>query len=62
MATHLFHWLEKQFSTLAVFRVPNFQGRFEALNDVFGNFGPKSFINELAWASKNVLFSAIPFQ
>jgi hypothetical protein len=32
------HWLEKQFSTLAVFSITNFWGRFEALNDVFGGF------------------------
>jgi hypothetical protein len=38
VATHLFHWLEKQFSTFAVFRVPNFSGCFEALNDVFWGF------------------------
>jgi hypothetical protein len=37
--THLFHWLKKQFSTLAVFGVPNFQSRFEALKDVFWGFG-----------------------
>ena len=38
MATHLFHGLKKEFSILAVFRVPNFWGRFEALNDVFWGF------------------------
>jgi hypothetical protein len=41
VATHLFHVLEKQFSILAVFRVPNFRGCFEALNNVFlGIWGP----------------------
>jgi uncharacterized membrane protein YccF (DUF307 family) len=39
MATHLFHGLKKQFSILAVFRVPNFRGCFEALNNVFWGFG-----------------------
>jgi hypothetical protein len=39
VATHLFHWLEKQFFTLVVFRVPNFRGHFEALNDTFWGFG-----------------------
>jgi hypothetical protein len=46
VATHLFHCLEKYFSTLAVFsavfRVPNFWGHFEALNDMFfGDLGPR---------------------
>ena len=48
MATHLLHWLEKQFSTLAVFlpffRVLNFRGRFEALNDVFWGFGAQEIV------------------
>jgi hypothetical protein len=44
VATHLFHWLRTKFSTLAVFRVPNFWDRFEALNDVFWGF----------WAQTNV--------
>jgi hypothetical protein len=39
VAIHLFHWLEKEFSTLVVFRVPNFWGHFEALNDIFWGFG-----------------------
>jgi hypothetical protein len=39
MASHLFHEIKKQFSILAVFWVPNFQSRFEALNDVFLGFG-----------------------
>jgi hypothetical protein len=43
------HGLEKQFSILAVFstvfRVPNFWGRFEALNDVFlGKWGETSML------------------
>jgi hypothetical protein len=38
MASHLFHWLKYKFHLgrfSIVFWVPNFQGHFEALNDVF---------------------------
>ena len=45
MATHQFHWLIIYFSTLAVFRVPNFLGRFEALNYVFWGFGVQEIVN-----------------
>ena len=56
MATHLFHGLGKQFSILAVFRVPNFWGHFEALNDVFWGFGAHvTFHNTNLGQSKNVL-------
>jgi hypothetical protein len=41
---YLFHGLEKQFSIMVVFRVPNFRGRFEALNDVFWGFGAEMTI------------------
>jgi hypothetical protein len=36
--THLFHGLKKKFPIFAVFQVPNFQGHFEALNDVVWRF------------------------
>jgi hypothetical protein len=47
VATHLFHGLEKQFSILAVFRVPNFRGRFEALNDVFWGFRVQETVDSI---------------
>jgi hypothetical protein len=48
------------FST--VFWVPNFWGRFEALNDVFWGFGAQVTIEALTWASRKFFFSVIPFQ
>jgi hypothetical protein len=48
------------FST--VFRVPNFWGRFEALNNIFWGFWAQANSKALAWASQNVFFSARPFQ
>jgi hypothetical protein len=38
------------FST--VFRVPNFRGRFEALNDIFWGFGPRRLPKALMGQSK----------
>jgi hypothetical protein len=54
VATHLFHGLEKRFSILAGFQVPNFLGHFEALNDAFWGFGgPGDCLYHSPWPIKN---------
>jgi hypothetical protein len=51
MATHLFLGLEKHFFILVVFWVPNLWSRFEALNEIFGNLGPRRMPKALTWVS-----------
>jgi hypothetical protein len=61
VATHLFHWLEKQFFTLTFFGVPNFWGRFEALNDVFWGFRVQGTIKVIGLEQSKIVLLGYTF-
>jgi hypothetical protein len=55
------HWLIIYFSTLAVFRVPNFLGHFEALNYVFWGFGVQEIVNGTFFGHSKIILLIYSF-